>query len=284
MPADAILTFPDYVIGNEGDPGVELVMPEYSRHYAGYLDYWYNQRRGEPLPAIDIDAIGEAVLEVNHGRWVWQCPGCYNGELVQDEQVVICFNCAVGGWKAPIWPENRAEIEAELLQQPGYRLLAPVRNWKPGWSMDYLRERTAKAHLLLSQGASLVRALSIGTTRIWEDAEVLTAANMNLYVSGIMDDLAGRNGEQELEDSLRVLNGDDGDRFLGVPGGTTNQRPSSPRAGTFRFNSTNGAIDLYNGTTWVQVLDTSAMTYRNLSAQGLVGSGASQIAQGNHGH
>ncbi len=286
MPSDAILTFPDYVIGNAGDPGVELVLPEYSRHYTGYLAYWYDLRRGEELPALpaDLNTIGEAVLEVNHGRWIWQCPGCHNGELVQDERLVICFNCATGGWKFPVWPENRDEIEAELLQQPGHRLFSPVRNWEPGWSMEYLRERTARAQLLVSQGVSLVRNLSIGTARIWEDAEILTATNMNLYVSDIMDDLAGRNGEQELEDSLRILNGTDGDRFVGLPGGTTNQRPSSPRAGILRWNTTTGVIDIHNGTAWQQVLDTKAITYRALSNNGLVGTGASQIAAGNHTH
>jgi len=284
MPADTILTFPDYVIGNASDPGVELALPQYYRHYTGYLDYWFNLRRGEALPAVDANTVGEAILEVNCGRWVWQCPGCHNGELVQDEALIICFNCAGGGWKAPIWPDNRAEIEAELLRQPGHRLFAPVRQWEPGWTMDYLRERTAKAQLLVAQGVSLVRNLSIGTARIWEDSEVLTATNMNLYVSDIIDDLAGRGGEQELEDSLRILDGMAGSRFLGLPAGTTQQRPGTPRAGMMRWNTTNNAVDLHDGTGWRQLLDTNALNYRALSDRSLVGSGANQVAQGNHSH
>lgn len=284
MPADAILTFPDYVIGNAGDPGVELALPSYYRHYMGYLEHFFRLTRSEDLPAVDIDNLGEATLEVNCGRWVWQCPGCYNGELVQDESVIICFNCAGGGWLIPRWPENRAEIEAELLKQPGHRLFAPVRHWQPGWSLEYLKERTAKANLLLSQGVSLVRNLSIGTARIWENAEVLTATNMNLYISEIINDLAGRNGEQELEDSLRILDGTAGNRFIGLPSGTTAQRPGSPRAGMLRWNATTNSLDLHDGTAWQQVLDTNAINYRALADRNLVGSGASQVAQGNHTH
>ena len=133
-------------------------------------------------------------------------------------------------------------------------------------------------------GKRLVRSLCIGATRVWADGEILTATNMNLYVSDVADDLAGRNGAIELEDSLQVLNGADGNRYVGLPGGTTPQRPGTPSAGMVRLNTTDGAIDVYNGAAWVQVLTSSAFTYANLVARGLVGTGSSQVARGSHGH
>ena len=283
MPTDAILTFSDYVVGEAGQPGLELELPEYSRHYVGYLEHWYQRTRNQDLPVIDPTNLGEAVLEVNAGRWVWQCPGCHNGELVQNEALIICYQCATGSWLVPRWPDNREEIEAELLRQPGYRLSAPIRNWEPGWTMDYLRERTAKAWLLVHQGVKLVRALSIGATRVWVDGEVLPAAQMNLYISDLIDDLAGRNGEQELEDSLRILDGT-GSRFFGLPGGTTGQRPTNPRPGLVRFSKTNNRVEFHDGTNWQTFLDTSLLTYAWLNSRGLVGTGATQFAQGSHGH
>ena len=288
MPSDEILTFDKYVIGVEDAPGVELELPQYYHHYNGYLEHWFNRRRGETLPVIDpssldVDSLNDATLEVNHGRWCWQCPACHNGELVEDESLVICYQCATGGWHAPRWPANRAEIEAELLRQPGYRLFSPVRNWEPGWSMEYLQERTAKANLLLASGISLVRSLSIGTPRVWVDGEVATATNFNLYISDILDDLASRNGEQELEDSLRILDGSMGNRFFGLPGGTNSQRPTG-RAGMMRFNTTQATIDLHDGTAWRQIHDAKALNYQALVDNGLVGTAAGTLSIGNHSH
>jgi hypothetical protein len=39
--------------------------------------------------------------------------------------------------------------------------------------------------------------------------------------------------------------------FLTLPSGTTAQRPASPAAGMVRYNTTNNAMEYYNGTTWV---------------------------------
>lgn len=40
---------------------------------------------------------------------------------------------------------------------------------------------------------------------------------------------------------------------VGLPGGTTAQRPASPAARDFRFNSTTGLIEFYDGTAWRSV-------------------------------
>ena len=39
--------------------------------------------------------------------------------------------------------------------------------------------------------------------------------------------------------------------FVKLPSGTTAQRPSSPVVGHFRFNTTLGKGEVYNGTAWL---------------------------------
>ena len=41
---------------------------------------------------------------------------------------------------------------------------------------------------------------------------------------------------------------------LGLPVGTTTERPSVPQGGYTRWNSTNSAMEIYNGTDWVEVV------------------------------
>ena len=286
MPNDTILTFPDYVQGKPGRPGAEFEHAHAPITYQDYLAHYYRRYRDDQLPVIDLSKGREALVEVNAGRWVWQCPACHSGILVHSDEPIICIFCDPLGWMTPRFPPDRADIEEELLKQPGRRLFAPVRNWEPGWTIDDLRERTRKANVLLAQGASLVRSLSIGSTRVWTDGEVLTATNMNLFGSDLADDLAGRNGLIELENSLRVLNGT-GNRFVGLPRGTQAQRPGglgSSDAGIIRWSTTAGTVEMWNGSNWVVMLDSSQMTFATLNNLGLIGSGSTQIARGNHTH
>ena len=39
--------------------------------------------------------------------------------------------------------------------------------------------------------------------------------------------------------------------FIGLPSGTTEQRPSSPVTGYLRFNTTLSIIEYYNGSYWI---------------------------------
>ena len=282
MPGDAILTYDDYVVGAEKTPGAEVIMPAGPRDYADYLAYYHLQHTGDPLPDVPQAPLPDAVLQVNAGRWVFQCDTCDGGTLVKPDHPVICVFCG-HQWRQPRFPGERAAIEAELLKQPGRRLFAPIRNWKYGWTLAQLQDRTRRANEKVAAGQSLVRALSIGATRVWTAGETLSASNMNLYVSDVADDLAGRNGVVELENGLRIIAGN-GSRYLGLPAGAETQRPASPAEGMVRFNSTDGAIDVHNGTAWEQVLTSKALTYANLNARGLVGPGAAQVAQGNHTH
>ena len=41
---------------------------------------------------------------------------------------------------------------------------------------------------------------------------------------------------------------------LGLPVGATTQRPYVPQAGYTRWNNTNSALELYNGTDWVEII------------------------------
>lgn len=50
-----------------------------------------------------------------------------------------------------------------------------------------------------------------------------------------------------------------GTTALTIPSGTTAQRPASPSVGATRFNTTNGQLECYNGTSWV--LSSTAPTY-----------------------
>ena len=125
---------------------------------------------------------------------------CADGE---GSQAVCCPACFGQGFVQPDFPEARAEIEAELLRQPGYRYNAPFRNWEPGWSLAHLRERTEKAQAQKDAGSDYVRAASIGTPRTWAMGEILTASNFNTFLRDIQRDIIGINGPIELLDGVR---------------------------------------------------------------------------------
>jgi len=41
--------------------------------------------------------------------------------------------------------------------------------------------------------------------------------------------------------------------YLGLPSGTTAQRPSSPANGYMRWNTTESQVEVYNGTKWAAI-------------------------------
>jgi len=81
---------------------------------------------------ISSDIGGEAVFaRVDFGRWVADCE-CGGASYVEPRDPVFfctsCGNVALGGiWRRVIFPDNREEIEAELLM----RLVYPPKNRKP---------------------------------------------------------------------------------------------------------------------------------------------------------
>ena len=198
---DAIMAFADLM--EEQDFG-ESMRRIGVIDYPDYLAIHYANRTGQTFPALSGVPDITADAEVNAGRWLWRCRDCFGAVLLDRDTIAsFCPDCGGGEtWRRIIWPDDVPGIEAELLRQPGYRSHAPVRSWLPTWTMDRLRERTARAEALRAAGQDVIRKLSIGTTRTWATGETLTAAHMNLYISNLIDDLAGRDGAIELEDSL----------------------------------------------------------------------------------
>jgi len=115
---------------------------------------------------------------------------------------------------------------------------------------------------------------------------------MNAYVSRLLEERAGRHGVVELEDSLSIQNGDDGDRYIQLPVGTTAQRPANPEPGYLRFNSTLGTAEYWDGTQWRPFNQTLAetLTLANLNANNVITSrseirpSGNQVAVGDHLH
>ena len=127
--------------------------------------------------------------------------------------------------------------------------------------------------------------MPIGATRVWTIGEVLSASNLNIFVSDVADDNSGRNGVTEQEDSLAVLSGIMGNRFIGLPGGLTGQRPLNAGVPLIRWNETDSVIDLADALgVYSQVLSAEAVTYANLDINGDIGLGANMVADGQHTH
>ena len=107
--------------------------------------YWVNGQR-TPLPPLS-EVSGQVQANVNHGRWIVDCPseGCGNAIVVsQREPYYICTDCGSpengGRWYCVIYPSDKAQVEVELLKRPEDKpLLAETRNWTPGESVADLR-------------------------------------------------------------------------------------------------------------------------------------------------
>ena len=127
--------------------------------------------------------------------------------------------------------------------------------------------------------------MAIRAQQRWIAGAILEEPLWESNTSGAIDDLAGRNGPTIREGSFVILDGPNGNRYLGLPTGTTAQRPTSPEAGWMRWNTTIDRPEVWNGTEWER-LRTSAgnVTYANLNANGGVGTGSNQVARGNHTH
>ena len=202
---DAIYTYTDYA--KDSRPRLQFPKRTGKRtSYTQWLSYQYGLHHDGALPAAG-DNRPPALTFVNHGRWLWECPACFTAVQVCESgdgaDLICCPACFSQEFVQPEFPAERADIEAELLRQPGYRWNAPFRNWEPGWTLADLQERTAKAQAQLDQGETFVRAASIATPRTWSVGEVLSASNMNTHIREIQRDLIGTNGAIELLHGVR---------------------------------------------------------------------------------
>ena len=284
--ADAILAFADYAEEIPAKLAVHHGRQGHERRdwtYRQYLGWLYNLHQSTPLPTPSYPVTQTYYAFVNAGRWIVQCLACRSAvEVDRQDALAICVICP-SPWHQVIWPSNWQDIETILLTMPGHRLIAPLRQWRIGWTMSRLRERAALANQLqadLPEGV-LLTSMSIGASRVWSVGEILTAANENIYISDILDDLAGRDGPVQLEDSLEILDGSGG-RYFKLPGGTTAQRPTGTAA-RLRFNSTIARAEYHDGSGWVS-FGAPVITYEALNAAGDVGTGSAQVSAGNHQH
>ena len=51
-----------------------------------------------------------------------------------------------------------------------------------------------------------------------------------------------------------VVNTSQNSGALGLPVGTTTERPNVPQAGYTRWNSTNKSMEIYNGVGWAEII------------------------------
>lgn len=265
MPQDAILTWPDYA---DEPQGLNPYPRFKGRPYLEYLRHQFEHLQGVPAPEMPVGRQPVAYPQVNAGRWIWQCAGCRLAVPLEHGSPVICPGCGGGGWHEVAWPVERDAIEAELLRQPGRRLLSRVRHWRPDWTLEDLKDRTAKANELIAQGIVSPASLSIALTRTWTAGEIPTAMNFNNHVSTPIDDLSGDNGTIELRDSLEVLDGSAGDRFLGFPAGSQAQRPTTRPVGATRLNTSISQVEAWSGTEWITSRGRRHYTPRNAVSQG----------------
>ena len=248
--------------------------------YVPWLDAMHQVHRGQDAPDIPITRTSQVEALINSGRCLWVCPTCNSVTPVEDRPATtpvgstgtgatwdltptpahyghpsICVQCG-SDWVDVMFPTNRAAIEAELMKQPGHRGFAPVRNWQPGWTLEYLQERTTRANVLRAAGVEFVRALSVGTPRLWSVGEILTASNMNTYISDILDDLKGTNGPIEYTDAIVV------DSLT-----TTERDALTAVNGMVIYNSTLNVFQRYENGVWASYNDLAAMTIAS-AAQG----------------
>ena len=123
--------------------------------------------------------------------------------------------------------------------------------------------------------------MTVGSARRWGAGEVVTAALRIEFINDVIDDLAGRDDTVQLENSLEIGDGADGDRYLLLPASTA----SAGGAGRLRYNG--GAVQLHNGTGWLDVYDEDGANvdlFQALDDASDVGTGSEQVARGNHTH
>jgi len=161
------------------------------------------------LPDMPSDTSGldEVHPLVNHGRVLWYCSACDNAVPVEKGSPVICPVCPGAVWQAV--REIESSVEDLILSIPGYRSRAHLRN-TPNLDgtpdvLGVIRGIVAKAQEAGATAES--RNLSIGIPRAWAVNEILTAANMNTYISEILKDLAGTNGLIEFTNSASFSGG-----------------------------------------------------------------------------
>ena len=227
--------------------------------YSAWLTKMHQIYQGEDPPEVPASITTSVDAFINAGRWLWMCVACNSAITAEVGQPSICVECATQGWVNVVFPSNREDVETELLKQPGHRAHAPIRQWRPGWDMSVLENRTAKAQEALDAGVPFPVSLSIGATRVWSVGEILTAANKNTYERNVLEDLAGRNGPVEFEDAIVIDSLTTTERNAITLTGTGGLGASGN--GLVIYNSTLNVFQRYENGAWVSYNDLAAMMF-----------------------
>ena len=82
-----------------------------------------------------------------------------------------------------------------------------------------------------------------------------TIAAFSEYNSGSLFSVTSDDGKTRFEvNDSGVVDTKLSSGALGLPVGTTTERPNVPQAGYTRWNSTNKSMEIYNGTDWVEIV------------------------------
>ena len=202
-PPDRIMLYDDF--RDDVRPDIEMSHLTYPQ----WLSFWCHQFFAEPLPADPGDGNrGIAKAFVESGRWMWDC-GCGSGIVAPGVGPSICPYCLGSGWVDVIFPANRREIEIILLQMPGRRGRAALRDWHHDWPLARLEDRLRRARAKQAQGDLNPISLSIAPTVAYVVGQTLSATTLRNHVNRPIRDTAGRFGPIELEDTLQLANATD---------------------------------------------------------------------------
>jgi len=86
-------------------------------------------------------------------------------------------------------------------------------------------------------------------------ADGTTIASFAEQQTGALFSVADDSGLTKFEVSeTGVINTSQNSGALGIPVGMTTQRPNDPQAGYTRWNATNDAMEIYNGSEWIEIV------------------------------
>ena len=199
MAEDKILVFEDY----RDDKRPILAYADLS--YDSWFERIWTANQDGVLPD-KAAATGSEPAFVSSGRWLWQCRACMTAYQAQQGELGICAEMCGGNWRTIVFPDNQAAIEAELLKQPGYRHISPVRHWLPHMSLSDLEYRTARAEELKAEGVDPITHLSLSTPHLFVANSTLFASQLNSNRATIQE-LSGRSGRVDVENAVRVKTG-----------------------------------------------------------------------------
>ena len=126
---------------DHGYQTADTIVARFWRHGAGSPGHQAGTLKGDMPTATH--ATVRASAEVNHGRWLVDCPfGCASAQhAVRSDRRFFCVECSNGGtcmWVPVVWPDDDqvAAIEELLEARPD----PTTRNWRPGEPVDSLAD------------------------------------------------------------------------------------------------------------------------------------------------